>query len=233
MAKKASPAPSFGKCLFEFLMDLEENNDRTWFEEHRETYEAAVREPALQFIRAMQPRLKRISAHFVANDKKVGGSLMRVHRDVRFSKNKQPYKTNVGIQFRHELGKDVHAPGFYVHLHPDESFLGVGIWHPDSQALQAIRQRIDEEPTAWKRARDDRGFQAQYRLAGDSLKRPPRGYEQDHPLIEDLKRKDFIAVKNLSRRDVLAGSFLENVTNDFRAAKPLMRFLCKALKIPF
>ncbi|MDA7978315.1 MAG: DUF2461 domain-containing protein [Pirellulales bacterium] len=233
MAKKSTTQAIFTKRLFTFLMDLEENNNRNWFESNKPSYEDHVRTPALEFIQQMQSPLKRISAHFDAISKKVGGSLMRVHRDIRFSKNKQPYKTNVGIQFRHEFGKDVHAPGYYVHLHPDESFLGVGIWHPSSDALQAIRAAIDERPSAWKKARDDRKFLSAFHLAGDSLKRPPRGFTADHPLIDDLKRKDFIAVKPLSRRDVHKATFVADVAEAFRTARPLMRFLCRAINVPF
>ncbi len=233
MPAPKSVRPTFGKNLFEFLMDLEENNNRPWFEAHKSNYERDVREPALEFIRYARPKLQRISPHFQASDKKVGGSLMRIHRDVRFSKNKQPYKTNVGIQFRHELGKDAHAPGFYIHLHPDESFLGVGTWRPPSDALQAIRTAIDERPAAWKKVCNDKKFNKLFRLAGESLKRPPRGFDADHPLVDDLKRKDFIAVMELSRRDVLKTTFADDVFEHFRAARPLMRFLCAAIHVPF
>lgn len=223
----------FSKETYNFLMDLEDNNNRPWFDAHKDEYETAVREPALEFIRQIGAGLKKVSPHFRAEDKKIGGSLMRVHRDVRFSRNKQPYKTNVGIHFRHEVGKDVHAPGFYVHIHADESFLGVGLWRPDPPALAAIRELIDGEPAAWKKARDDKKFQARFKLAGDVLKRPPRGFDADHPDVEDLKRKDFIAAIALRREDVLEKTFVADVLSDFMAAKPFMRFLCRAVNLPF
>jgi len=106
-----------------FLRKLEKNNNRPWFQENKGWYERDVLELAMAFIRAFQPRLKRISSYFVASDRRVGGSLMRVYRDTRFHKDGEPYKTNVGIQFRHEQGRDIHAPGFYVHVAPDECFL--------------------------------------------------------------------------------------------------------------
>ena len=123
--------PRFTPETFRFLTELALNNSRTWFEANKARYEALVREPALAFIRGAGPHLRKISRHLVASDRKIGGSLMRVHRDVRFSRDKSPYKTNVGIQFRHEVGKDVHAPGLYVHIAPDECFLGAGVWHPE------------------------------------------------------------------------------------------------------
>ena len=105
----------FDPSLFEFLEELADNNHRSWFQNNKERYETVVLEPSLAFIREFASRLKTISPYFVASDRRVGGSLMRVYRDTRFGKDKTPYKTNVGIQFRHEFGKDVHAPGFYVH----------------------------------------------------------------------------------------------------------------------
>ncbi|MDQ6967937.1 MAG: DUF2461 domain-containing protein, partial [Mariprofundaceae bacterium] len=187
----------FNEDTFTFLSRLGENNNRDWFNEHKDEYEVMVREPALDFIRAMQPELARFAPHFVAVDKKVGGSLMRVYRDVRFGKNKQPYKTNIGIQFRHERGKDVHAPGFYLHIEAHEVFAGAGIWHPDSDTLKKIRTYIDAHPTRWNGAMHDAGFNKAFQMGGDSLKRAPKGYPMDHPMIDELKRKDFIAIAPL------------------------------------
>ena len=126
--------------------------------QNKQRYETEVLEPSLAFIREFASRLKKISPYFVASDRRVGGSLMRVYRDTRFGKDKTPYKTNVGIQFRHEFGKDVHAPGFYVHLAPGECFLAMGAWRPDKEALTLIRQAILDHPDRWKRARNDSKF---------------------------------------------------------------------------
>jgi uncharacterized protein (TIGR02453 family) len=144
--------PPFEGELFAFLRELRQHNDRNWFEAYKPRYETAVRIPALAFIEAMGPRLATISPHFRALAKKSGGSLMRVYRDTRFSKDKTPYKTNVGIQFRHEAGRDVHCPGFYLHLEPGRCFLGAGIWRPDSKALRAIRDFIADNPGGWRKA---------------------------------------------------------------------------------
>ena len=158
---------------------------------------------------------------------------MRIYKDTRFSKDKTPYKTNVGIQFRHETGKDVHCPGYYVHIADDGCFLGVGIWHPESKALAAIREAIDEDPKTWKKARDHKPFASSYALEGDSLKRAPKGYEIDHPLIVDLRRKDFIAVQQIKKTDLRRKDFSDFVTKEFKKATPLMRFLCEALDVKF
>jgi len=223
----------FQPTLFQFLEDLTQNNNRAWFQENKQRYEREVLAPCQGFIRAFEPRLKKISKYFVASDRRVGGSLMRIYRDTRFTKNADPYKTNVGIQFRHEFGRDVHSPGFYLHIALDGCFLGVGSWRPERRALTMIREAIADNGTRWRRAKRDKKFRACFELAGDSLKRAPRGLPSDHPLIEDLKRTDFIALSELTKRDILAGEFLEEVASRFAVSRPFMRFLCRALNIPF
>jgi uncharacterized protein (TIGR02453 family) len=223
----------FTPDLIQFIGDLSLNNDREWFQANKQRYEQHVREPALGFIRAIAPKLAKLSKHFTAIDKKVGGSLMRVHRDVRFAKDKRPYKTNLGIQFRHEVGKDVHAPGFYVHVDVEGVFLAAGTWHPDGDALTAIRKRIDTQGPAWKRARDNAKFVAHWELGGESLTRPPRGFAKDHPLIDDLRRKDHIAVCKLSVDEILGPKAVDLVAARFALTKPYVSFLCKAIDVPF
>ena len=214
--------------LITFLRQLAKNNNREWFQKNKDRYESEVREPLLKFIEAFEPRLEKISPHFVADARKVGGSLFRIYRDTRFSHDKRPYKTHAGVQFRHERAKDVHAPGFYLHIEPRQAFIGVGIWHPDSDTLKLLRDAIVENPAKWKRAKSAKSFAAEFDLAGDSLKRAPKGYDPDHPLIEDLRRKDFIAVTKLKERDLVAPGFLDRFTKTCTVATPFMRFLAEA-----
>lgn len=223
----------FSKQTFSFLSALEQNNNREWFAQHQQEYEDLVRTPALDFISDMSDDIPAISRHFLAQPKKVGGSLMRVYRDTRFSKDKTPYKTNIGIQFRHELGRDIHAPGYYLHISPGECFVGVGLWHPDADALFKIREAIVKKPEAWIAARDDAAFSKQYELVGDALANAPRGFAKDHPQAEDLKRKDFIALANLTEATVASGKLRPLVVERYRQAAPLMRFLCQALELRF
>jgi len=223
----------FEPTIFQFLEELADNNNRSWFQENKWRYETEVLEPCLAFIRDFRPRLKRISPLFAASDRRTGGSLMRVYRDTRFSKDKTPLKTNVGIQFRHELGRDVHTPGFYVHIAPDECFLAMGVWRPDRPSLTQIRQAIVDRPDLWQRARDNKKFREYFELAGSSLKSPPRGFPADHPLIEDLKRTDFLGLRDLSEHDVLDEGFPDAAAGAFASSRPFMRFLCEALKMPF
>jgi uncharacterized protein (TIGR02453 family) len=222
----------FDPALEGFLAELEANNDRTWFAANRARYEGDVLEPALAFVEAMAVRLPALSPHFLAIARRTGGSLMRVHRDTRFGHDKRPYKTNLGIQFRHELGRDVHAPGFYFHVDPDRVFLGAGMWRPDRVSLAAVRDRIAEQPGRWLGARDAT-LASGYRLGGERLKRAPRGYDPEHPMVEDLKRKDFIATRDLTHRDLRSATLADDVTAWFADGSPLVAFLCGAVGAAF
>jgi len=224
----------FPKSSLKFLGELKQNNNRPWFQENKSRYEELVRSPSLHFIEDMGPRIsKRLSTHFVAVPKKVGGSLMRVYRDTRFSKDKTPYKTNVGIQFRHVQGKDVHAPGFYVHLEPGNCFLGAGIWRPESRSLLKIREFIADNPNAWKSAINTRGFRRNWCLIGDSLIRPPKGFDKEHPLIEDLKRKSFIARFGFPDHRIYQPDFRDFSVKHYTQAAKLMDCLCYAIEVNY
>ena len=225
--------PGFPLALFHFLEDLSRHNNRDWFQANKHRYQEHLLAPALAFIEAMAAPVEKISPHFRAVAKKAGGSLMRIYRDTRFSKDKTPYKTNVGIHFRHEKGCDVHAPGFYFHIEPQRVFLGAGIWHPATPALTKIRNAIAEKPAEWKRARDGKTFRGRYELTGESLRRPPKGFDAEHPMIEDLKRKDHIGVCELDHDALLEPSIVKETTAAFRAARPYMQFLCTAVGVKF
>lgn len=228
-----APSPCFSSDAFAFLEALSANNRRDWFADHKQQYEQHIRTPALELVRSFGELLPTLSPHFVADDRKLGGSLMRIHRDTRFGKDKTPYKTNIGIQFRHESGKDVHAPGYYLHISSSECFVGVGIWHPPSDALARIRTAIDEQPERWIKARDDAAFARWFTLTGDTLKSAPRGFDRAHPLIADLKRKDFIAIAQLPAALIEQPDLDRMICDYYATATPLMRFLCTALRLPF
>ena len=216
-----------------FLEELAANNNREWFKENKSRYEELVLDVALRFIDSMHAPLEQFAPHFTAIPTRVGGSLMRVYRDTRFSKNKLPYKTNIGIQFRHEDARDVHAPGYYVHIEPDTVFLGAGMWRPQSEPLRSIRERIAARPAEWGRAVSDAAFRRHFRLGGESLTRPPRGFDKSHACIDDIKRTSFIAVKDMAVESCLTPKFQQRVETAFRAAEPFMRFLCKSVNVAF
>ena len=220
-------------ALFDFLRDLRANNDRPWFEGNKERYLEVVRDPMLDFIAAFAGPLAEISPHFRADPRPNGGSLFRIHRDTRFSKDKRPYKTNVGAHFRHSAGKDAHAPGFYLHLEPDACFAGCGVWRPDGPALNRIRNAIVARPDEWRRVAIGREFSGTFGLTGETLKRPPRGFDPGHPLIEDLKRKSFVAIARVSEDEACAPDFLERFTAIARIGAGFTAFLAGAVGVAF
>lgn len=216
-----------------FLDELSVNNNREWFKENKSRYEEQVLDVALRFIQSMHDPLHEIAPHFVAQATRIGGSLMRVYRDTRFSKNKLPYKTNIGIQFRHEQAKNVHSPGYYVHIDPEQVFVGVGMWRPESDALRGIRERIAAKSAEWQRASRDNTFRRHFKLGGESLMRPPRGFDKNHEHIDDIKRKSFMGIRDMPRDAALGAQFQRKVETSFKAATPFMRFLCKSVGVPF
>lgn len=131
------------------------------------------------------------------------------------------------------MGKDAHAPGFYLHLEPGNVFLGAGSWRPDSSSLLKIRTRISEKPDAWRKVKGSPGMTESLGFEGESLKGPPRGFDGDHPFIEDIKRKDFIAVARLPEGAAVEDGFIDVCRDRFAEASPLVRFLCQALDVPF
>lgn len=219
----------FSKATFDFLSDLKENNDRDWFAENKDRYEADVKAPALEVISEFGPLMAELSPHFRATPR----SLYRLHRDVRFSRDKRPFKTHAGLHFRHQAAKDAYAPGFYVHVEPKNVFVGMGVWHPPSPALRAIREEIVEDPDGWRDASSGAGFTGTYELAGERLKRGPKGFDVEHPLIEDLKRKDFIGVAPRSQAFATSADLPSRLAELFADGVPFMRYLCKALDVPF
>lgn len=137
------------------------------------------------------------------------------------------------ISFRHRLGKEAPAPGFHLYLEPREVFAAAGIWHPDGETLQRIRSTIVRKPEDWEHATRGKAFSARFRLSGDRLKRAPAGFGPDHPLIEDLKWKDYFARAMLDERTATGGDFVPSFARTCSAATQFMRFLCRALGQPF
>lgn len=225
-AKETILRPAF----FTFLRDLERHNDRGWFEAHRDRYEREVRDATLRFVEQLGPPVAAISPHLIADARPVGGSITRIYRDVRFSKDKRPYKTQVGIHFFHEgTGDgDRSLPGFYLHLGAREVFVAAGIWHPAAPDLARIRGAIVAGPTRWKRAKAP-----PVELEGASLKRVPPGFPKDHPLAEDLRRTDFIASRPVPIGEVTRASFPDRFVATCESLDPLNRFLATAVGVSY
>jgi uncharacterized protein (TIGR02453 family) len=224
----STEAPSFSPQLFAFLRELAEHNEREWFNANKDRYEREVKEPALAFVEDLGFRLPQVAPHLVADKR----SLFRIYRDTRFSKDKTPYKTHVGIYFRHARAAEADTGGLYLHLQPGHAFLGAGIWHPGSPALKRIRDAIATRPDGWREA--VAAGEPVWKLGeGEALKRAPAGFSPDHPLIEDIKRKSFAIVSPLTQRDATARGFLDECEARAAAARPFMAFLCGALGVEY
>jgi uncharacterized protein (TIGR02453 family) len=218
----------FTPKFLEFFNALAKNNNRDWFSEHKPEYHQEVVRPMCAFIDAMAPRLRRISPHFIfiADSRPHGGSMFRIYRDVRFSKDKSPCKLHAACQFRHELGKDAHTVGFYVHISAEEAVFGGGIWMPPSNELQKIRDTIVGNPNAWRQIKSSRSVKKYFGgIGGDGLKRPPRGFDADHEHIEDIKRKSFFLMRHEAPGIILDDGFVREVEKTFEAAMPLMEYI--------
>jgi uncharacterized protein (TIGR02453 family) len=218
----------FDPELFQFFQQIKRNNRRPWFLKNRERYEQAVRQPCLRFITDFGFRLKEISPWIVVDPKPHGGSLQRVYRDIRFSPDKRPYKTWVGMVFPHaSRSEEVRAVGYYLHLEAEGSFLYGGAWQPDRRSLAKIRDAIAWKPEEWKKAK--RGLV----LEGARLSRAPRGYVETHPMIEDLKWMDFVSSVAFTKKQVCGPDFLRHATAAAKKLAPLLGFLARAQGLEF
>lgn len=223
----------FPKEFFGFFRELKANNERPWFEANKSRFRETVQAPMSDFIAAMAPHLARVSKEFIADPRPHGGSMFRIHRDVRFSRDKRPYKEHGACQFRHRQGRDVHAPGFYVHLAPKEVFVGAGLWMPDADALLKIRTAIAEKPAAWKKVVADKNFVKTFgAIEGEQLQRPPRGFDPFLPFIADIRRKSFVVGRDSSESAARSAGFVLETAKCFASAAPFIRFLCSALSVP-
>ena len=209
--------------VVDFLRQLKRHNNREWFARNKARYEGVVRGPALLFIASFAPHLHKLSPHFVADPRPTRGSLFRIYRDTRFSQDKRLSERHFGIHFSHASGKDAHAPVFYLHLDPDHCFAAAGVWHPDRSALTRIRMAIVAAPERWAKAR------RKLELEGDSLRRPPRGFDPNHKFIEDIKRKDFVASVTLTEEQVCSTQFMRDFAAACRTMVPLVKFTTRAL----
>lgn len=232
----------FTPATFKFLRDLRRNNNREWFLKNKARYEDAVRQPCLRFIAELDAPLKKISAEYVASPKPVGGSLFRIHRDTRFSKDKTPYKTHAGMSFYHQatratarsetMGR-LDAPVFYLGIEPGGSFIGAGLWHPQPDTVKRVRNYMVNNPASWKKATRSAAFAKAFSMDGESLSRPPQGYDPQHELIEDLKRRDFVCGAALTDAQLCAPDAMKLVLKHYALAAPMMDWLCGALDLDF
>ena len=224
----------FSAASFKFLRGLARHNERAWFLAHKAGYEATVREPFQRLLGDLQAPLARISPHYRADTRSQGGSLFRQHRDTRFSNDKTPYKPWAGARLFHERRREVAAPSFYIHLQPGGCFVGGGIWHPSTPALRRIRQFIVDNPGGWQAAAHAPAFRRRYDLeSGEMLVRNPPGFPADFRFIDDLRHKNFVAVRAIDDATMAGPRLRATLEKDLQALAPLVDYLCAALDLEF
>ena len=229
MGLRSKPSGShFSPEFFKFLKSLSRNNNREWFQKNKPRYERFVLTPSLQFIKDAGKELRVVSPYLVADPRPFGGSLFRIYRDMRFSRDKSPYKTNVAMEFWHRRGGKKSYTGLYLHLAPRQSFAGAGIWHPDPPTLNRVRRAIVSRPEAWRHVKE-----SGLKVEGESLKRPPAGFDPNHPFVDDLKLKDITAGVRFSNAQVTGPRFMEDFIQASKKLDPLNRFLAAALSLPW
>jgi len=212
-----------------FLKDLKKNNNRPWFEKNKTAYLAA-KEDIDQFTQQVIDGLGKIDADIAPLTPK--DCLFRIYRDVRFSKDKIPYKTNMGASFN-KGGKKVPTAGYYFHCEPGESMAGGGLWMPQAPELNKVRQEIDYSFDEWKKIIAHRTFKKIFTegVEGiDLLARPPKGYDAENPAIEFLKMKSFIVSRSFTDAELQSKSLLKEVLKTFEAMKPFIGFLNRAME---
>ncbi len=214
-----------------FLRELRTQNQRSWFEANRRRFDEGLRTPALRLIEAVRPSLARISPHLVADPRPNGGSLTRIYRDTRFSRDRSPYKTALFLYFWHDRADRDAMPAVYLHVEPNGSMVGGGIWKPATPKLEMIRRAIIGSPSRWASATaGDLGMACS---SGRSLMRVPSGYDPLHPYAEDLRRKDFGVYRALSDQALVSPALVGEIEAGFRGAAPLVAFICDAIGLPF
>ncbi len=220
-----------------FLRALRKNNRRDWFEAHRETYEREVREPMKALIEELDVRFAALAPEFVADPKH---SLFRIHRDVRFSKDKSPYKAHAALWVYHRapgrgVGKEIDGgAGFYLHVEPGASLVAGGLWMPPTQSLAKVRARFDEDLAGWEKAVSASAFRRRFGRINDEddgvlLKRLPRGYAPGHRAEKWLRYKSFTAGRSYSDVEILSPKLVDRAMADFAAMVPMCRWLNRAL----
>jgi len=223
------PFQGYPKAGIDFLRKLKRNNNRQWFEKHKEEFETDVKLPMQSIIASLQPYFDSFAPQFDINPKR---SLFRIYRDIRFSKDKTPYKTHVAAHFvLRGKPKGVEGSGFYLHIEPGEIFLGGGIYMPDSNQLKSIRRAIAERSKEFLMIVRNKSFVRRFKkIEGDKLQRVPRGYDPGHSMAEWLKLKQFFVGVEWKEEKCLKKLFVEEIAKVYEEATPLVIFLNSALK---
>lgn len=205
---------------YQFLKELKQNNERDWFQDNKKRYEASQKE----LIQLSDHLMKRINAFDQIEEVSPKKSLFRIYRDVRFSKNKQPYKTNRSGYYRR---KGVERRGsYYFSIEPGKSMIGGGFYQPESSDLNHLRQQIDLDASPLRKVLADKDFEKYYgEMQGEQLKTSPRGFEKDHPDIDLLRYKSFYFMKTFSDQEVMSEDFELQVAAGYQKLLPFMEVM--------
>jgi uncharacterized protein (TIGR02453 family) len=236
MAVATPTFTGFRPEAIQFLADLTANNERAWFQPRKGEYERLLKEPLEALCVALDERFRARRIPLRADPAK---SPFRIYRDVRFAKDKSPYKTNIGASFPwageatadgggRSNAENVHASGGYFHLSPGEIYVGGGYWHPEKPWLDAFRRRVADGPAEFRRLLDAKAFRATFgelSRDGHALQRVPAGFPPEHPEAETLKLKDVVFGRRLSDADAQSAGLPETIADTFAAALPVMRYL--------
>lgn len=216
------------KSGFDFLKKLKKNNNRDWFLENKQSYEENLKQPLQQVIIELGTVLSKKAPAIQFNPKK---SIFRINRDIRFSHNKDPYKTNIGASFvSNQYNKKEEFPGLYLHIEPGNCFIGGGLYMPSGEQIRKIRELINKDPTAFKKLISAPIVKKYFGgMTGEKLKRAPKGVAEDHPNIELLRWKQYIYIKKFKDTDFQKGNLAKKVEKEFAAMMPLVNWLNKAM----
>ena len=213
--------PKFSKEILDFFKKLEKNNDRDWFNEHKKEFKAneAIAKEAYSYI------YDTLNKHDVVDAFK----LFRIYRDVRFSKNKLPYKTHFGGSFHRK--KPELRGGYYVHIQPnDQSFIATGFWEPNKDDLLRIRREFEQDDEEMRSIMGNKTFKNIWgELVGDELKTAPRDFEKDHPAIDLIRKKQYIFTKKYTDKEVTSDAFIDDVNASFKAIRPFFDYMSDVL----
>ncbi|MEY4334228.1 MAG: hypothetical protein RLZZ196_2971 [Bacteroidota bacterium] len=212
----------------QFLKSLKKNNNREWFEKNRKQYELAKTD-YLDFVTNVLNEIQLFDQSLAELEPKK--CVFRLNRDVRFSKNKDPYKTNFGASFS-KGAKKIQTAGYYFHLEPGENFVGGGLWMPMAPDLNKVRQEIDYCFKEFASILKKPAFKTTYGDMDNSMKlvRPPKGFEIDNPALEYLKLKSFVVTRVVKDAELTDKHLIKNVVKDFKTIAPLVHFLNRAIE---
>jgi uncharacterized protein (TIGR02453 family) len=232
------PMSHFTEGSLKFLRGLKRNNERPWFEAHREEYEITVKQPLAEIVEEMDVRMGKFAPEMVGEPKR---SIFRIHRDVRFSSDKSPYKTHAAAWFFHsggtsKVGREAHGggAGFYLHLEPGKSMVGGGCWMPPRPALLKFRAAILKDLKTFESIVKAPALKKRFGALSEEsmLKRVPRGHDPESPAAPWLRRQSFTVGRSLTDAEMLSPKLTATLEKDFAAMLPLVRWLNSALGLP-